>query len=232
MRQRFRWSEERARALEDIRQNGRASTRQLAKRWGWTRSKVIRFLVFLDSHKNSLNRTTGPVKPGPVNAYPNHHGPVKDSPLDGTTLDKLHLEAGSGYTSGLISEMNRCLASRFGEHYRPVQHDNRSSVATGQELQAAGVDGEWAMMMLRRHAMRFHPEKHGGGKLPGSLKFFRNGLLRDWKSEPQAEITLLSVEKPNPLAGVHSYTDPSDKKIRPPEQIKQALWTVLEAIHA
>lgn len=228
MTQRFRWSAERQVALEDLRKNGRASTRNLAKRWGWTHSKAVRFLAFLGSHPDALNRNSVPVNAVPVNAYPKHHVPVKDRSLDVTTLDQKTLEAGGGYTADLISEMNRCLASRFGAGYRPVLHDNKSSVLTGQELQAAGVDREWAVMMLRRHAMRFHPEKHGGGNYPGSLKFFRKGLLRDWKVEPQTEIPLLTIERPHPLTGVHAYVDPSARKVERPTHVFETACRIVE----
>lgn len=228
MSQRFRWSAERQVALEDLRKNGRASTRHLAKRWGWTAAKVQRFLTFVDSHTEAVNRYSESVKPVSVNAKPIHHVPVKGRSLDVTTLDQKPLESGGGYTADLISEMNRCLAGRFGADYRPVQHDNKSSILTGQELQAAGVDREWAVMMLRRHAMRFHPEKHGGGNYPGSLKFFRKGLLRDWKSERQTEIPLLTIEKPHPLTGVHAYVDPGAKKIERPTHVFETACRIVE----
>lgn len=228
MSQRFRWSVERQVALEDLRKNGRASTRNLAKRWGWTHSKAVRFLAFLDSHPDVLNRNSVPVNAVPVNAYPKHHVPVKDAPLEKYLLDKKTLEAGSGYTSDLIDEMNRLLRGRFGSDYRQVLHDNDSSVATGQELQAAGIELSWALMTLRRHVMRFHPEKMGGGNLPGSLKYWKRGLLRDWKSRAQTEIPLLTIEKPHPLTGVHAYVDPSAKKIERPTHVFETACRIIE----
>jgi hypothetical protein len=235
MSQRFRWSAERTLALEDLRKNGRASTRHLAKRWGWTAAKVQRFLAFVDSHADALNRYSESVKPVSVKANPIHRVSVKAVPLDRTTLDKLPLESGGGYTSDLINAMNSGCFERFGDDFKRVQHDNRSSVRTGQNLQAAGVELGFALMMLRRHIMRFHPEKHGKGKLPISLAFWEQGLLKAWRLDGQTEIPLLASVKgdlPNPLAGVHGYRPPGKEKPRKPEQVKQALWAVLEGLQA
>lgn len=219
---------ERQVALEDLRKNGRASTRHLSKRWGWSQPKVQRFLAFLDSHADAVNRFSESVKSESVKAKPIHRESVKGAPLEKYLLDKKTLEAGSGYTSDLIDEMNRLLRGRFGSDYRQVLHDNDSSVATGQELQAAGIELSWALMTLRRHVMRFHPEKMGGGNLPGSLKYWKRGLLRDWKSRAQTEIPLLTVERPHPLTGVHAYVDPGAKKIERPTHVFETACRIIE----
>lgn len=98
----------------------------------------------------------------------------------------------------LISTMNRTLGQIYTD-YKPVRGDNRSSLATAMDFEAASIDPAWAAAELRKMCVQFNRGKHGKGNLPGTLSYFRRGLLGAWdrqKAGEQLHLPLVSIEAP------------------------------------
>lgn len=98
----------------------------------------------------------------------------------------------------LIETMNRTLGQLYND-YRPVWSDNSSSNETAKQFEAVGMDPAWAAAELRRQCVQFNRGKHGKGRLPGTLTYFRRGLLGAWSRQEagdQMELPLVSIQAP------------------------------------
>lgn len=104
----------------------------------------------------------------------------------------------------LITTMNRTLGSIYTD-YTPVRGDNRASSAAAIDLESAGVDPAWAAAELRTMCVQFNRGRHGKGSLPGTLAYFRRGLLTAWRRHnagDQLNLPLVSIEAPKPRLNV------------------------------
>jgi HNH endonuclease len=97
------------------------------------------------------------------------------------------------YSAACIETMNEQLTSIFGAHYRRVKYDNKRSNLACDHWKAAGVELAFAIDEIRKACMRFHPEKHGRGRLPGTLGYFERGVLEAHATRSQTQLPLPPV---------------------------------------
>jgi hypothetical protein len=195
----------RRRAFDDLLEHPCGTERTWSARWGWSRSKVTRFLAALERHQladleksewGTLVRMRAKAEPQPNHGRTTPHlftragtepGPVhsrtRAEPQPGrlgslgSSSTDLVSRSGS-YGVELIRALNRFGRIRFGDEFDEISDDNRSSLAAARSLEASGFDLDDVVDELRKAVTLFNPSKHGRGNLPGSLAYFEKGLRK------------------------------------------------------
>lgn len=222
---------ERARAFELIVTGKPSTLRAFADLLGWTLPRVQRFVNTIEREQlakvhrsrwgTSLTRytpDTHPIQPqgAPADTQPirsRHAADTQPIRLGSKALDQLpRSRAGNDFIADLIDGMNRSLSERFGEEYRIVLYDNRSSEKSARRLQKLGVTVDWAVTELWKDVQMFHPDKHGNGHLPRSLAYFEKGLAKKWAEWDQllAAPLVTSIEKRPAMSAVSPIAPQSD----------------------
>lgn len=200
---------DRQKAFADLANNATGTYRGWAKRWGWSVSRVQRFISALDhlgiamvtrtpygtmvhfrcaadSHNRNTSTSLSNRNEFEPDSEPNHLG----SETRSTTILEPRApeqQIAESYTASCITVINEHLKARFGSRFSPIRMDNRGSAAAGARLLAAGVELGFAIAKIRKDCAAFNPLRHGDGKLPRSLGYFERGLLKAYSNRPQAE---------------------------------------------
>lgn len=228
---------ERRRAYEDLCAHPSGTERTWSARWGWSRSKVTRFLnalvryglaelVRTDVGTLVLTRTTAEPRPNhpPVSNQNQIRSRSEPQPgqsrttaeprpnrLESRSISRSRpLELGPDEEVNLIRAMNQFLWLRFDDGFDEVSEDNRSSLATARKLLRDFAYDEIADE-LRKAVALFNPSKHGKGKLPWSLTFFEKGLFKALRARAKyspGQTELLAVVRGEPK--VAARTAPSE----------------------
>ncbi len=109
----------------------------------------------------------------------------------------------------LIVAVNEILEYRFGDNYKPIRPDNHGSLKAARSVLDESVPVEEAVVLMRRQALAYTPDKTGGD-LPRSLghPFFARTVIRKWKLLererlqlpllPQLDMTIERTDPPTP----------------------------------
>jgi hypothetical protein len=209
---------DRKKAFLDLVKHPVGNYRVWAARWTWKVPRVQRFLAALERaglatiERTRWGTTVKPIQsqyagsPDPAPAADTEpiltqYGADTEPIHLGSTRLKQSLGLGAGldesnvdnYTAACIETMNEQLSRIFGVKYRPVLYDNRRSGLACDHWKAAGVDLDFAIQEIRKACLKFHPEKHGRGKLPGTLGYFERGVLEAHATRAQMSIPLPPV---------------------------------------
>jgi hypothetical protein len=213
---------DRRRAYEDLLFKPSGTYRSWAERWDWTLPRVHRFLASLereglanvrrtrfgtivelliaDRNKTVTQPELASSTATVTQAERDRDATVREPEPLGSTTGSKSLGLGTrldervdNYTAACIETMNTQLSRIFGANYRHVLYDNRRSGEASSKWQAAGVELEFAVDEIRKACLKFHPEKHGHGRLPGTLGYFERGVLDAHAARHQAGLSLPPV---------------------------------------
>lgn len=109
------------------------------------------------------------------------------------SIDEQNQEPADNYTVACIDTMNQQLSRLFGDEYRRVRYTSQKSNETVDRWKVAGIELEFAVEEIRKACLKFNPAKHGGGKLPGQLGYFGQGVLDAHARRNQTGLSLPPV---------------------------------------
>jgi hypothetical protein len=201
----------RQKAFADLANNGTGTYRAWAKRWGWSVSRVQRFISALDrlgiamvtrtpygtmirvritadSRIRNASASLSNRNEFDPDSETNHLGSQTRSTtiLGPRGVESAEEQTVESYTVACISVINEQLKSRFGPRFSPIRFDNLGSAGAGARLHAAGVELKFAIAKLRKDCADFNPVRQGRGQLPGSLAYFEKSLLKAHANRPRA----------------------------------------------